>query len=73
MFDTHSYFPELGSRKHFQASGMRTIDTSHKISPNRVTFEKNFEFKKQKNRPNSAMPVEIECTFIFELFSILVA
>ena len=27
-FNTHSYFPESGSRKHFQASGMRVIDFS---------------------------------------------
>ena len=39
-FNTHTYFPESGSGKRFQASGMRTIDSSHKISPHRVIFEK---------------------------------
>jgi hypothetical protein len=31
---------------------MRAIDSSHKISSNRVIFEKNFRLKKHKNRPN---------------------
>jgi hypothetical protein len=30
-FDTHSYFHESGSRKHFQDSGMRAIDSPHEI------------------------------------------
>src|SRR5690349_3325030 len=45
-FNTHSYFPESGSGKRFQASGMHAIDSSHKIRPNRVIFEKNFGSKK---------------------------
>ena len=40
------YFPESGSRKHFQASRMRAIDFSHKITPRKVIFaqiqKKNF-------------------------------
>jgi hypothetical protein len=32
-FNTHSYFPESGSRKHFHASGMRAIDFSHDFTP----------------------------------------
>jgi hypothetical protein len=32
-FNTDSYFPESGSGKHFQASGVREIDFSHKITP----------------------------------------
>jgi hypothetical protein len=39
-FDTHTYFPESGSRKHFQAYGMRAIDFSHDFTPNRVVFVK---------------------------------
>src|SRR6185312_5842245 len=37
-FNTHIYFPESGSRKHFHASGMRAIDFSHDFTPNRVIF-----------------------------------
>jgi hypothetical protein len=40
-FNTHSYFPESRSRKHFQASGMRAIDFSHKIRGSGVIFCKN--------------------------------
>ena len=40
-FNTHSYFPELGSRKHFQYSGMRAIDSPHEITPrNMILREK---------------------------------
>ena len=42
-FNTHIYFPESGSRKHFYASGMRAIDFSHKITPRNVIFLKNVE------------------------------
>jgi hypothetical protein len=34
------FFPESGSRKHFQDSGMRTIDSPHKITSYGVVFEK---------------------------------
>ena len=39
-FNTHIYFPESGSRKHFHASGMRAIDFSHDFTPNSVIFVK---------------------------------
>ena len=32
-FNTHSYFPESESRKHFQDLGMRAIDFSHNFTP----------------------------------------
>jgi hypothetical protein len=32
-FNTHIYFPESGSRKHFQALRMRAIDFSHDFTP----------------------------------------
>ena len=38
-FNTHSYFPESGSRKHFDASGMRWIDFSHKITLRTMILE----------------------------------
>jgi hypothetical protein len=36
----HSYFPESGAEKHFQASGIRAIDFSHKLTPRKVVFAK---------------------------------
>jgi hypothetical protein len=42
-FNTHIYFPESGSRKHFYASEMRAIDFLHKITPRNVIFLKNVE------------------------------
>ena len=48
-FNTHSYFPESGSRKRFQGSGMRAIDLSHEITPRnmilREKFQKIFDFR----------------------------
>ena len=41
--NTHSYFPESGWGKHFQTSGMRLIDFSHKITLRKVIFAKNFK------------------------------
>jgi hypothetical protein len=39
------FFPESGSRKHDQSSGMRAIDFSHKITPIGVIFSiKNAHF-----------------------------
>jgi hypothetical protein len=38
-FNTHSYFPESGLRKHFQASEMRAIDSPHEITPQKYDFE----------------------------------
>jgi hypothetical protein len=32
-FNTQSYFPESGSRKHFHAPGMRAMDFSHDFTP----------------------------------------
>ena len=42
-FNTPTPSPESGSGKHFQDSGMRGIDFSHKITPRKVIIEK---FKK---------------------------
>jgi hypothetical protein len=40
-FNIHSYFPESGPGKHFQASGMRVTDFSHEITPrNMILREK---------------------------------
>ena len=49
MFDfrIHTFI----SGKRFQALGMRAIDSLHKISPNRVIFEKIFESKKHEKSP----------------------
>jgi hypothetical protein len=41
-------FPDSGSGKSFQALKMCTIDTPHKISSNRVIFEKKFGSKKHE-------------------------
>jgi hypothetical protein len=47
-FNTYSYFPESGLRKHFQNSGMHAIDSPHEITP-RYDFEgkisKIFDFR----------------------------
>jgi hypothetical protein len=45
-----SRLPESGSGKRLQASEMQPIDSSHKISPNRVIFEKNSK-KSMKKSP----------------------
>jgi hypothetical protein len=39
-FNTPTPFSESGSGKHFQDSGMRGIDFSHKITPIKVIFKK---------------------------------
>src|SRR5688572_11803638 len=44
-FNTPTPFPESGSGKHFQDSGMRGIDFSHKITPIKVIFFKNLRKK----------------------------
>jgi hypothetical protein len=44
-------FPDSGSGMHFQALEMRVIDSSHKISPNRVIFEKISGWKIMKKSP----------------------
>ena len=41
-FVTHNPFPESGSKKHCQDSGMRTIDSPYKITPIGVIFKKIF-------------------------------
>src|ERR1700758_2121124 len=38
-FNTPTPFPESGSGKHFQDSGMRGIDFSHKITPIKVILK----------------------------------
>ena len=38
-FNTHSYFPESGSRKQFDVSGMRWINFSHKITLRTMILE----------------------------------
>src|SRR3954447_19580741 len=43
-FNTPTPFTESGSRKRFHVSGMRAIDFSHQIPPNRVIFTKKFCF-----------------------------
>ena len=49
-FNTHIYFPESGSRKHFHVSGMRAIDFSprnyHKKSVFRRKSEIFFDFSR---------------------------
>ena len=43
LFNTLTQFPESGPRKHFHASGMRAIDSPHKITRKKSLFErKNF-------------------------------
>jgi hypothetical protein len=42
-FNTHSYFPESGSRKRFQASRMRAIDFSHEITPRNMILREKFQ------------------------------
>jgi hypothetical protein len=37
-------FPESGSGKHFQASGMRAIDSPHKITPRESIFREKSKF-----------------------------
>ena len=44
-FNTPTPSPESGSGKHFQDSGMRGIDFSHKITPIKVIFKKNLRKK----------------------------
>ena len=41
-FNTHSYFPESGSRKHFHVSGMRAIDSPHEITPRNMILREKF-------------------------------
>ena len=43
-FNTPTPSPESGSGKHFQDSGMRGIDFSHKITPIKIFF---FKFEKK--------------------------
>src|SRR4051794_37798764 len=42
-FNTHSYFPESGSGKRFQASRMRAIDSPHEITPRNIILREKFE------------------------------
>src|SRR6185437_2600282 len=42
-FNTHSYFPESGSRKRFHASGMRAIDSPHEITPRNMILREKFQ------------------------------
>ena len=45
----NTHFPESGSRKRFQGSGMRAIDSPHEITPQKYDFEgeisKFFDFR----------------------------
>jgi hypothetical protein len=41
-FNTHIYFPESGSMKHFHASGMFAIDFYHDFTPIQAVLAKNF-------------------------------
>jgi hypothetical protein len=45
------FFPESGSGKHFQGSGMRAIDSPHKITPRGVIF-RTIYFRVPKNHKN---------------------
>ena len=38
------FFPESGSGKHFHGSGMRSIDSLHKVIPRWIIFRKNAIF-----------------------------
>src|SRR3954465_4963214 len=42
-FNTRSYFPESGSGKRFQASGMRAIDFPHEITPRNMILREKFQ------------------------------
>ena len=42
-FNTHSYFPESGSGKRFQAPGMRAIDSPHEITPKNMILREKFQ------------------------------
>jgi hypothetical protein len=45
-------FPDSGSGKYFQFSGMREIDFPHKITPRELISRKiNFRVPKNKNKP----------------------
>ena len=35
----NTHFPESGTEKPFQASGMRAIDSLHEITPRNINFE----------------------------------
>jgi hypothetical protein len=45
------FFPESGSGKHFQGSGMHAIDSPHKITPRGVIF-RTIRFRIPKNHKN---------------------
>ena len=38
-----NFFPESGSRKHFQDSGMRAIDFPHEITPRNMILRQKFQ------------------------------
>ena len=42
-FNTHSYFPESGSGKRFQAPGMRAIDSPHEITAKNMILRGKFQ------------------------------
>ena len=42
-FNIHSYFPESESGKRFQASGMRAIDSPHKITLRNMILREKFQ------------------------------
>src|SRR3569623_1000971 len=43
IFSLHIYFPESGSGKRFQASGMRAIDSPHEITTRNMILSEKFQ------------------------------
>jgi hypothetical protein len=60
-FNTPTTFPESGSGKRFQGSGMRAIDSSHKIRGSRVIFRKKFFLMISPNKRSSPFKYCLYC------------
>jgi len=60
-FNTPTTFPESGSGKRFQGSGMRAIDSSHKIRGSRVIFRKKFFLMISPNKRSSLFKYCLYC------------
>ena len=61
-------FPESGSRKHFQDSGMRAIDSPHKITPRGLLVKKNLRKFFFGDRAANGTPLNCGCDIEFTIF-----
>ena len=52
-FQKPNFFSESGPGKHFQDSGIRAIDSPHKITPYGSFLEKNFPVKIHVKKPEN--------------------